>query len=132
MNKAKAAEARLRTLAKTYSVVSQSVSAIQVACLPAVTPYGSEHWWDAREVGRRDDLQLLLNRQSRSILSALPMTQWGAQMRESGLALAPVTSDSRKQRFTARLENACSSKLKQLHSHHSSGTPICRVVRKQH
>jgi len=41
----------------------------------------------------------------------------------------PVTLDPRQQRFAARLENACSSKLKELHSNPSSGAPICRVVR---
>jgi len=44
----------------------------------------------------------------------------------------PVTLDSRQQRFAVRLENACSSKLKELHSNLSSGAPICRVVRKEH
>jgi len=49
-------------------------------------------------------------------------------MRESGLTPAPVILDSRQQRFAARLANACSSKLKELHEDPSSGTPICRVV----
>jgi len=53
-------------------------------------------------------------------------------MRESGLTPAPVTSDSRHQRFAARPENACSSKLKELHNNPSSGAPICRVVRTEH
>jgi len=53
-------------------------------------------------------------------------------MRGSGLTPAPVTLDSRQQRFAARLENACSSKLKELHSNPSSGALICRVVRKEH
>jgi hypothetical protein len=77
MKKARAAEARLRTLTKTYGVVSQSMRAVQVACVHAVALYGSELWRDPKEVGRRDDLQLLLNRQARSILGALPMTPWG-------------------------------------------------------
>ena len=132
MKKAWAAEARLQTLTKTYGVVPESVRAIQVACIHAVALYGSELWWDPREVGRRDDLQLRLNRQARSILGALPTTPWGALMRESGLTLAPVILDSRQQRFAARLENACSSKLKELHQNPSSGARICRVVRKEH
>jgi len=61
MKKARAAEARLRSLTKTYGVVLESVRAVQVACVQAVAQYGSELWWDPREVGRRDDLQLLLN-----------------------------------------------------------------------
>jgi len=132
MKKAMAAEARLCTLTKTYGVVPESVRAVQVACVQAVAPYGCELWWDPREVGRRDDLQLLLNRQARSILGALPKTPRGARMRESGLTLTPATLDCRQQRFAARLENACSCKLKELHRNPSSGAPICRVVSKEH
>ena len=61
MKKARAAEARLRTLAKIYGVVPESVRAMQVVCVQAVGIYGSELWWDPCEVGRRDDLQLLPN-----------------------------------------------------------------------
>jgi hypothetical protein len=65
-------------------------------------------------------------------LGALPMTLRGALIRESGLTLLPVTLDSRQQRYTARLENAGSSKLKEVHSNPSSGAPISKVVRKEH
>jgi len=74
MKKARAAEARLRMLTRTYCVVPESVRAVQVACVQAVTLYGSELWWEPRDVCRRDDLQLLLNQQARSILAALPTT----------------------------------------------------------
>jgi hypothetical protein len=103
-----------------------------VACIQAVALYRRELWWYPREVGRRDDLQLLLNRQARSILGALPTTLRGALMRESGLTPAPVTLDSRQQRFAVTLENPCSCKLKELHSNPSSGAPICRVGRTEH
>jgi len=53
-------------------------------------------------------------------------------MRESGLTPAPVILDSRQQRFTARLGNACSSKLKRLHHNASSGAPICKAIRAEH
>jgi len=101
-------------------------------CVQAVAQYGSELWWDPREVGRRDDLELLLNRQTRSMLGALPTTPRGALMRESGLTPPLVSLDYRQQRFAARLENAWSSKLKELHQNPSSGAPICRVVSKEH
>jgi hypothetical protein len=102
------------------------------ACVQAVALYGSELWWDSKEVGRRDDLQLLLNRQARSILGALPTTPRGALMRESGLTPAPGILDSRQQRFAARLADGCSSKRKELHRNPSSGAPICRVVKEVH
>jgi len=132
MKNARAAEARHQSLTKPYGVVPESVQAVQVACVQAVALYGSELCWDPREVGSRDNLQLLLNRQARSILGALPTTPRGALMTESGQTPAPVTLDSRQQRFAARRDNTFSSKLEELHSNPSSGAPICRVVRKEH
>jgi hypothetical protein len=132
LKKARAAEARLGTLTKTCGVVPESLRAIQVACVHVVALYGGELWWDPREVGRQDDLQLLLNRQARFFLGALPTTPRGALMTESVLTLAPGILDCRQQRFTARLANACSSKIKELHQNHSSGTLTYKVVRKGH
>jgi len=132
IKKTRAAEARLQTLTKTYSVVPQSVRAIQVVCVQAVTLYRSKYRWDPTEQGRRDDLQLLLNRPARSIQGALLTTPRGAPLRESGLTLVPVMLDSKQQRFAARLENACSSKRKRLHQNPSSSAPICRVLRTEH
>jgi hypothetical protein len=71
MKNARAVQARLQTLTKIYVVVPQSVRAVQVTFVQVVTLYWCELWWDRREVGSRDDLQLLLNRQARSILAAL-------------------------------------------------------------
>jgi len=132
MKKARAAEARLRTLTPTYGVVPGSVKAIQVAWVQVVALYGSELWWDPKEVGRRDDLQLLLYQQARSILGALCTTPQGALMRESGLTPAPVILNSRQQRFAVILTDACSSKLNELHQNPSSGALICRVVKEEH
>jgi ribonuclease HI len=53
-------------------------------------------------------------------------------MRDSGLTPAPVILESRQQRFAARLANACNNKLRKLHQNPSSGTPVCRVVKKEH
>jgi len=61
MKKARAAEASLRTLTQTYGVVPEIVRAVQVPCIQAVALDGSELWWDRKEVGRKDDLNLLLN-----------------------------------------------------------------------
>jgi hypothetical protein len=106
---------------------------IQVACVQVVARYGSELWWDPKEVGRRDDLQLLLNPQARSIIGALPTTPKGALMRDSGLTPAPVALNTRQQHFAVRLADLCEgSKLKELHDYPTSGTPICRVVKKEH
>jgi len=52
MKKARAAGARFRTFTVTYGVVPESIRAVQVACVQTVALYGSELWWDPREVGR--------------------------------------------------------------------------------
>jgi hypothetical protein len=105
MKKARAAGARVQTLTKTYGVVPESVRAVQVACVQAVAMYGSTLWWDPNEGGRPDDLQLLLNQQSRSIQGALPTNPRGALMRDCGLTPAPVILESTQQCFAARLAN---------------------------
>jgi len=130
LKKARAAEARLRTLTKTYGVVPESVRAVQVACVEAVGLFGSELWWDPSEAARRDDIQLLLNRQARSIMGVLAMASRGALMTESGLTPTPVIVESRQQRFAARLANACSNKLRKLHQNPSSGATVYRAVKK--
>jgi len=130
--KARAAEARLRTLTKTYGAVPVSVRAVQVACIRAVALYGSEQLWDPNKAGRRDDLQLLLNQQARAILGALPTTPRGALMRDSGLTPAPLILESRQQPFAARLANMCSNKLRKLYQNPFSGAPVCRAVKKEH
>jgi len=132
MKKARAAEARLWTLTKTHGVVSESLRGVHVACVQAVTQYWSELWWDPNGVGRWDDLQLLLNRQARTIMRTLPTTPRGALMRESGVTPKPVILDSRQKRLTAGLANICSSKLKEVCKDSSSGTTICQVAETKH
>jgi len=124
MKKAMAADVGLRTHTDTYGACPGGVRAVQVTCIQAVTVYGIELWRNPREVGRRDDLQLLLNWQSSLIIGVLPMTPRGALIKESGLPPAPLILDSRQQRLAARLDNACGCKLMQLHMNPSSGAPI--------
>ena len=133
MKEAGAADARLRVLKRMHGIVPQCVRAVQIACVQAVALYGFELWRNPQEIGRRGDLQLLLNWQARSILGALPMTPMGELRGESGLTPAPVTLDARQQRLTARLASECAgSKLNAVHNNPTSGTPICRVTSKKH
>jgi hypothetical protein len=98
----------------------------------AVARYGGELWWYPKEVGRRDYLQLFFNPHARSVRGALPTTPRGALMTESGLTPAAVISDSRQQRFAARLANPSSSNLEELQEDPWSSTPISRVVETEH
>lgn len=82
MKQGMAAVARLQALIKTYEVVPASFTAVQVAWVQVVAQYGSEIKWDPKEVNGRNDLNFLLNQQSRSVLGALLITPRGALMRE--------------------------------------------------
>jgi len=62
MKKARAAEAQLRTLTKMHGILPVRVRAVHIPCVQAVALYGCELRWDPQEIGRREDLQLLLNR----------------------------------------------------------------------
>ena len=44
LQKARSAEAKLRTLIEKHGTVPESVRDVQIACIQAVTPYGSELW----------------------------------------------------------------------------------------
>jgi hypothetical protein len=129
MKKARAAEARLRSLTRTYGVIPACVRAVHIACVQAIVLYGSELGWDPKERSRRDDLQLLLNRQARSTLAALPTTPRGALMRDSGLTPVAVALEARQQRFVARLKNECEgSKSMELLEFPTPGGPVGTVA----
>ena len=56
-----------------------------------------------------------------------------ALMRDSGLTPAPAALDSRQQRFTARLANACEgTKLKEMYDYPTPGALISRMIKKEH
>jgi len=80
LKNASAAEARLRSLTRTYGVVPASERAVEIACVLALALCRSELCWDPKEGSWRDDHQLLLNLHARSILGALPTTPRGAVM----------------------------------------------------
>jgi hypothetical protein len=118
---------------RMHRFVQERERAIQVVCVQAVAIYGNEFQWDQRETSRQEDLHLLLNWQARSTLGALPSTSLGELFRDLGQTPVPVALDSRQQRFTARLANACAgSKLKETYNHPTSGSPICRVIKNEH
>jgi hypothetical protein len=52
INKARAAEARLRVLTKMHGIIPDRLSAVLMTCDQAITLYGSELWWDPRAIGR--------------------------------------------------------------------------------
>jgi len=79
----------------TYGIVRETVTAISIDGIHAVTLYWSRLWCDPEEIGRRYDLQLLLICQARSILGALHITPLEALVSEAWLTPAPVMLDPR-------------------------------------
>jgi len=133
MKKARSAEARLRTLTRMHGIVPERVGTVQVACVPAVALYGSGLWPNPQGIGRREDVQLVLHRQSGSTLGAIPTMPMGAHMRASELTPVPVALDGRQQQFTVRLTSPYEgSKLKTILNHLTSGATMCRVITKEH
>jgi len=133
IKKAWAAEARLHVLTRMHGIVPERARAIQVASVQAVALYGSKLWWEPKEIGRREDLQLRLNWQARITLGSLPTTPLGLLMRDSGLTAVPVVLDSRQQRFAARLASTFEGlEQKETYQHPTSGARICKVIKKEH
>jgi len=96
MKKARAAEDRLHQLTRMRRIIPEWVRAIEIAWGHAVVLYGCKLWWDQEEIGRQEDLQLILNQQGRSTLGALPVAPVGSLMRDSGLTTARLALDSRQ------------------------------------
>jgi hypothetical protein len=113
-------------------VVPESITTIQVAFVQAGALYGSGLWWDPKDVGRRNNLQLLFNQQTRSVMGTVLPTPKGALMRAAGLTPMPLILDSRHQRFGATLANTCSCKLKALHEDPLSSTAMYQVIETEH
>ena len=133
MKNARAADAPLWSLTGLHGVVPACVRAVLIGCVQAVALYWSELWWDPMERSRRDDLQLLLNRQARSTLGALRSTPIGTLMTDSGLTPAAVALDAWQQRCVWRLASACAgSKAKELYNYPTPGVPVGRVAAMEH
>ena len=66
MKKAKAAEAQIKGLSKTYGLCPGLVERIQVTAVQSVALYGVELWWESQK-NYEKALQKLINQQARSI-----------------------------------------------------------------
>ena len=67
IKKAQAAEARIKSLTRTYGLPSGLVRKIQIAALQAIAFSGAEIWWRGQKT-HQDEIQKLLNKQGRDLL----------------------------------------------------------------
>jgi hypothetical protein len=102
LQKARAAEAMVRSLCRTQGLAPGLVRRIQVAAVQAVALYGVELWWQGQK-DRQAQLQLLINRQARAITGAYRTTPIGPLLREAGLEPAGVVLQARQLGYVKRL-----------------------------
>jgi hypothetical protein len=103
MNKARRAEARVRSLRRKFGSTPENVRKTQVAAVEAVAFYGSELWWgESGTTGRTADLQRLVNRQAQSITGMLKSTPAGPLVKEAGLRPASSLLSNRHRRYATR------------------------------
>jgi len=80
---------------------------VQSACVQAAALFGSELWWKGDNahgmVGRREEIQKLVNQEARATTGAFRTTNQGALSLESGIKPAVVQLDNRLRRFALRL-----------------------------
>lgn len=102
LQKAKRAEARLRSLVGKQGLAPGLVRKVQIAVVQAVAIYGAELWWKDQK-SWSSDIQLLINRQARSITGMMKKAPIGVTVREAGLQPAVVLLNNRQRRYTQRL-----------------------------
>ncbi len=94
MKKAKAAEAQIKGLSRTYRLSSGLVQRIQIATVQSVVLYRTELWWKGQKNFEKD-LQKLINRQARFITGMYRSSPISPLMNDSGLLPAHILLDSR-------------------------------------
>ena len=101
LQKAKAAENRLRSISSTYGLSPGLVRRVQIAAVQSVALYGAEIWWQGQKAWA-DDLQRLINRQARTITGTLKTTPIGPLIKEAALTPAVPLLDDRQRRYALR------------------------------
>ena len=66
LQKAKAAENRLRSISSTYGLPPGLVRKVQIAAVQSVALYGAEIWWRGQKTWAQE-IQQLINKQARDI-----------------------------------------------------------------
>ena len=101
LQKAKAAEYRLKSISNTYGLSPGLVRRVQLAAVQSVALYGAELWWRGQKTWA-NDLQKLINRQARSITGALLTTPIGPLVNEAALVPAAPLLNDRQRKYALR------------------------------
>lgn len=90
-----------RTLSKRKGLALGLVRKLQLAAVNTIALYGVEIWWKNQK-NRRDQLQLLLNKQARAIIGMFKTTPLKLLQREAGLLNAEDLLNYRQQCYALR------------------------------
>jgi ribonuclease HI len=101
LQKAKNAEARLRSISSTYGLAPGLVRRIQIAAVQSVALYGAELWWKGQKTWAQD-IQKMVNRQARAITGALKTTPIGPLVKEATMTPAIPLLNNRQRRYAVR------------------------------
>ncbi len=86
------AGARIKELSKVYGLFPALLRQIQVAAVQSVALYDAEIWWKNKK-NHQNEIQKLINQQTRPIAGMYPSTLISAIMGESGLFPTHVLID---------------------------------------
>src|SRR5271156_5828740 len=101
LQKAKAAENRLRSISGTHGLSPGLVRRVQIAAVQSVALYGAEIWWQGQKKWA-EDLQRLINRQARAITGALRTSPIGPLIKEASLTPAIPLLEDKQRRYALR------------------------------
>lgn len=101
LQKAQQAENRLRSISSNYGLAAGLVRRVQIAAVQSVVLYGAELWWKGQKQAE-EDLQKLINRQSRAITGALPSSPIDLLVREAAISPAKPLLDYKQQKYALR------------------------------
>src|SRR6266516_1954122 len=101
LQKARAAENRLKSISGTYSLSPGLVRRIQIAVVQSIVLYGAEIWWQGQKTWA-EDIQKFINRQARSITGALKTTPIEQLVKEAVLTPAVYLLEDRQRRYALR------------------------------
>ena len=102
INKAQAADSKIKSLIQTYIFSPRLVQKIQIAAVQVIALFGSKIWWHRQKVYKKK-IQKLLNRQRRAISGMYESTPITPLMEKVGLIPVAIMLDYYQRRYTYRL-----------------------------
>ena len=102
LQKAKKAEARLRSIVSAKGLSPGLVRKVQIAAVQSIATYGAELWWKNQKTWEQE-FQKLINRQARTITGMFRTSPIGVTVKEAGLLPTGSILNNRQRCYALRL-----------------------------